>query len=130
MGYEIAGGLGVKLADPDREVWVMVGDGSFLMMHTEIVTMVQEGIKVNIIVVDNHGYASIGALSKSVGSDGFGTKYRHRTDSGHLDGETLPIDLQKIVKASAHMSSRRPRGKNSRRLLKRRKRLKTALCVL
>jgi len=95
MGYEIAGGLGVKLADPDREVWVMVGDGSFLMMHTEIVTMVQEGIKVNIIVVDNHGYASIGGLSKSVGSDGFGTKYRYRTDSGHLDGETLPIDFAK-----------------------------------
>ena len=55
MGYEIAGGMGVKLADPEREVWVMVGDGSFLMMHTEIVTMVQEGLKVNIIVLDNHG---------------------------------------------------------------------------
>ena len=65
MGYEIAGGMGVKLADPDREVWVMVGDGSFLMMHTEIVTMVQEGLKVNIVVLDNHGHASIGALSKS-----------------------------------------------------------------
>lgn len=95
MGYEIAGGLGVKMADPDREVYVMVGDGSFLMMHTEIVTMVQEGIKVNIVVVDNHGYASIGGLSKSVGSDGFGTKYRHRTESGQLDGETLPIDFAK-----------------------------------
>ncbi|MCY3864428.1 MAG: 3D-(3,5/4)-trihydroxycyclohexane-1,2-dione acylhydrolase (decyclizing) [Chloroflexi bacterium] len=95
MGYEIAGGLGVKMADPEREVWVMVGDGSFLMMHTEIVTMVQEGIKVNIIVLDNHGHASIGGLSKSVGSDGFGTKFRYRTDSGHLDGETLPIDFAK-----------------------------------
>lgn len=95
MGYEIAGGLGVKLADPDGEVWVMVGDGSFLMMHTEIVTMVQEGIKVNIVVLDNHGYSSIGGLSKSVGSDGFGTKYRYRTDSGQLDGETLPIDFAK-----------------------------------
>ena len=67
MGYEVAGGLGVKMADPEREVYVMVGDGSFLMMHTEIVTMVQEGIKVNIIVIDNHGYASIGALSKECG---------------------------------------------------------------
>ncbi len=95
MGYEIAGGMGVKLAEPEREVWVLVGDGSFLMMHTEIVTMVQEGLKVNIIVVDNHGFASIGALSKSVGSDGFGTKYRYRTGSGHLDGETLPIDFAK-----------------------------------
>ena len=93
MGYEIAGGMGVKMADPEREVWVMVGDGSFLMMHTEIVTMAQEGIKVNIIVLDNHGHASIGGLSKSVGSDGFGTKYRYRSDSGHLDGETLPIDF-------------------------------------
>ena len=95
MGYEIAGGMGVKLADPEREVWVMVGDGSFLMMHTEIVTMVQEGLKVNIIVLDNHGHASIGGLSKSVGSDGFGTKYRYRSDSGHLDGDTLPIDFAK-----------------------------------
>ena len=95
MGYEIAGGMGVKMADPEREVWVMVGDGSFLMMHTEIVTMVQEGIKVNIIVVDNHGHASIGGLSKSVGSDGFGTKFRYRGESGQLDGETLPIDFSK-----------------------------------
>ena len=95
MGYEIAGGMGVKMADPEREVWVMVGDGSFLMMHTEIVTMVQEGIKVNIIVLDNHGHASIGGLSKSVGADGFGTKYRYRSDSGHLDGDTLPIDFAK-----------------------------------
>ena len=95
MGYEIAGGMGVKMADPEREVWVMVGDGSFLMMHTEIVTTVQEGIKVNIIVVDNHGHASIGGLSKSVGGDGFGTKYRYRSESGQLDGETLPIDFAK-----------------------------------
>ncbi|MFN8374441.1 MAG: 3D-(3,5/4)-trihydroxycyclohexane-1,2-dione acylhydrolase (decyclizing) [Anaerolineae bacterium] len=93
MGYEIAGGMGVKMADPDREVYVMVGDGSFLMMNSEIVTMVQEGLKVTIIVIDNHGYASIGGLSKSVGSDGFGTKYRYRTESGQLDGETLPIDF-------------------------------------
>jgi 3D-(3,5/4)-trihydroxycyclohexane-1,2-dione acylhydrolase (decyclizing) len=93
MGYEIAGGMGVKLADPDREVYVMVGDGSFLMMNSEIVTMVQEGIKVNIIVLDNHGFASIGGLSKSVGSDGFGTKYRYRSENDQLDGETLPIDF-------------------------------------
>ena len=95
MGYEIAGGMGVKMAEPERDVWVLVGDGSFLMMHTEIVTMVQEGIKVNIIVVDNHGHASIGGLSKSVGSDGFGTKFRYRSESGQLDGMTLPIDFAK-----------------------------------
>ncbi|MCY4525780.1 MAG: 3D-(3,5/4)-trihydroxycyclohexane-1,2-dione acylhydrolase (decyclizing) [Anaerolineaceae bacterium] len=93
MGYEIAGGMGQRMADPEREVYVFVGDGSYLMMNSEIVTMVQEGIKVNFIVMDNHGFASIGGLSNAVGSDGFGTKYRYRTDSGHLDGETLPIDF-------------------------------------
>ncbi len=80
MGYEIAGGLGVKLAAPDREVYVMVGDGSFLMMAQEIVTAVQEGVKLNIVLVQNHGFASIGALSESVGSQRFGTKYRTRED--------------------------------------------------
>jgi 3D-(3,5/4)-trihydroxycyclohexane-1,2-dione acylhydrolase (decyclizing) len=104
MGYEIAGGLGVKLADPERDVYVMVGDASFLMMNSEIVTMVQEGIKVNIILIDNHGYASIGGLSKSVGSDGFGTKYRYRTASDQLDGDTLPIDYAAICRGmGAHV---------------------------
>ncbi len=93
MGYEIAGGMGAKLAAPEREVYVMVGDGSYLMMNSEIATMTQEGIKVIIVVLDNHGFASIGGLSKSVGSDGFGTKYRRRTESGHLDGDVLPIDF-------------------------------------
>jgi 3D-(3,5/4)-trihydroxycyclohexane-1,2-dione acylhydrolase (decyclizing) len=92
MGYEIAGGMGVAMAAPDRDVYVMVGDASFLMMHTEIVTMVQEKLKVIIVLLDNHGYASIGGLSKGLGSDGFGTKYRYRTDSDQLDGETLPVD--------------------------------------
>lgn len=104
MGYEIAGGIGVKMADPEREVYVMVGDGSYLMMSTEIVTAVQEGIKINIILVDNHGYASIGALSKAVGSDGFGTKYRFRTEGGHLDGQTLPVDYaQNMASLGAHV---------------------------
>ncbi len=93
MGYEIAGGLGAKLAAPTRTIYVMVGDASYLMMNSEIVTAAQEGIKFVIILIDNHGYASIGGLSKSVGSDGFGTKYRYRSDSGQLDGETLPIDF-------------------------------------
>ncbi|MDX2161998.1 MAG: 3D-(3,5/4)-trihydroxycyclohexane-1,2-dione acylhydrolase (decyclizing) [bacterium] len=106
MGYEIAGGLGVKLADPARDVYVMVGDASFLMMNSEIVTMVQEGVKVVIIVIDNHGYASIGGLSKSVGSDGFGTKFRYRTASDHLDGETLPLDFAAICAGmGAHVIS-------------------------
>jgi len=93
MGYEIAGGLGVKLAAPEREVYVMVGDGSYLMMAQEIVTAIQEGVKLTVVLVNNHGYGSIGALSTSLGSDGFGTRYRYRDDSGALGGETLPVDL-------------------------------------
>jgi 3D-(3,5/4)-trihydroxycyclohexane-1,2-dione acylhydrolase (decyclizing) len=99
MGYEIAGGLGVKMAAPDREVYVLVGDGSYLMLAQELVTAVQERIKIVVIVVDNHGYASIGGLSRSLGSEGFGTHYRYReSDSLGLDregpqGDTLPIDL-------------------------------------
>jgi 3D-(3,5/4)-trihydroxycyclohexane-1,2-dione acylhydrolase (decyclizing) len=94
MGYEIAGGLGVKMADPSREVYVMVGDGSYLMMSSEIVTSIQEGIKLNIVLLDNHGFSSIGGLSKAVGCNGFGTDYKHRTAaSGQLDGTYLPVDL-------------------------------------
>ncbi|HEU0138407.1 MAG TPA: 3D-(3,5/4)-trihydroxycyclohexane-1,2-dione acylhydrolase (decyclizing) [Bryobacteraceae bacterium] len=93
MGYEIAGGLGVKMADPSREVYVMVGDGSFLMMSSEIATSVQEGYKLNIVVLDNHGFSSIGGLSQAIGSHGFGTDYRHRTESGQLDGEHVPVDF-------------------------------------
>jgi len=92
MGYEIAGGLGIRMAQPEREVYVMVGDASYLMLNTEIVTAVQERVKITIILIDNHGYASIGGLSKAVGCDGFGTKYRYRTPSGQLDGDVLPID--------------------------------------
>lgn len=93
MGYEVAGGIGVAMADPDRDVFVMVGDGSYLMMATELVTAVQEGVKVIVVLVQNHGFASIGALSESLGSQRFGTRYRSRTASGRLDGPLLPIDL-------------------------------------
>ncbi|GED89504.1 3D-(3,5/4)-trihydroxycyclohexane-1,2-dione acylhydrolase (decyclizing) [Streptomyces sp. 6-11-2] len=94
MGYEIAGGLGVKMAAPDREVVVLVGDGSYLMMAQEIATAVAERLKLVVVLVQNHGYASIGALSESVGADRFGTRYRYRDPAtGHLDGDTLPVDL-------------------------------------
>ena len=103
MGYEIAGGLGVKMAAPDREVFVMVGDGSYLMMAQEIVTAVAEGIKLTIVLVQNHGYQSIGALSESVGSQRYGTKYRYRgTD------EKLPVDL-----AANAAQPRRPRDRHA-----------------
>ncbi|WP_405538948.1 3D-(3,5/4)-trihydroxycyclohexane-1,2-dione acylhydrolase (decyclizing) [Streptomyces sp. NBC_00075] len=94
MGYEVAAGVGAKMADPSREVVVLVGDGSYLMMAQEIVTMVSEGLKVIVVLVQNHGFASIGALSESLGSQRFGTKYRYRDgDSGQLDGDVLPVDL-------------------------------------
>jgi 3D-(3,5/4)-trihydroxycyclohexane-1,2-dione acylhydrolase (decyclizing) len=94
MGYEIAGALGIKMAAPDREVFALVGDGSYLMMSSEIVTAVAEGIKLNLVLVQNHGFASIGALSESVGSQRFGTRYRYRDPAtGRFDGDTLPVDL-------------------------------------
>ena len=92
MGYEIAGGLGAKLAAPEREVYVLVGDGSYLMMAQELVTAVQEGIRIIVVLLDNHGHASINALSQATGVDGFGTLYRYRRD-GLLTGDPLPVDL-------------------------------------
>jgi 3D-(3,5/4)-trihydroxycyclohexane-1,2-dione acylhydrolase (decyclizing) len=94
MGYEIPGAIGAKLADPSREVFVFLGDGTYLMMPTEITTSVQEGIKIIIVLVDNYGFASIGSLSRSLGQSGFGTRYRMRNaDSGQLDGETVTVDF-------------------------------------
>jgi 3D-(3,5/4)-trihydroxycyclohexane-1,2-dione acylhydrolase (decyclizing) len=94
MGYEVAAGIGAKMACPDREIFVMVGDGNYLMMNNELVTSIQEGIKFIIILLNNNGYGSIGALSESVGSQRFGTKYRYRDEkTGLLTGETLPVDF-------------------------------------
>jgi len=97
MGFEIAGGLGAKMAEPSREVYVLVGDGSYLMMSSEIVTSIQEGYKLTIVLMDNAGFKSIGALSRSLGQAGFGTRYVYPTD-GVLAGDTttadtLPVDL-------------------------------------
>jgi 3D-(3,5/4)-trihydroxycyclohexane-1,2-dione acylhydrolase (decyclizing) len=91
MGYEIAGGLGVKMADPSREVYVLVGDGSYLMMAQEIVTSLQENVKLNIVVFDNHGFSSIGGLSRACGSGGFGTRYQYR-DQGK-PGAVISVDF-------------------------------------
>jgi len=94
MGYEIAGGLGVKLADPDREVYVMVGDGSYLMMNTELVTSIAEGKKINLVVVDNSGFQCIRGLQMSCGSPSFGNELRYRNPAtNRLDGDLVPIDF-------------------------------------
>jgi 3D-(3,5/4)-trihydroxycyclohexane-1,2-dione acylhydrolase (decyclizing) len=91
MGYEIAGGFGVKMADPSRDVYVLVGDGSYLMMAQEIVTSLQENVKLNIVLFDNHGFSSIGGLSRACGSGGFGTRYEYR-DHGSA-GKVIPVDF-------------------------------------
>jgi 3D-(3,5/4)-trihydroxycyclohexane-1,2-dione acylhydrolase (decyclizing) len=91
MGYEISGGLGVKMAAPDREVYVMVGDGSYLMMAQEIVTSLQEGYKLTIVILDNHGFSSIGGLTRACGNKGMGTEYRYRSN-GQLEGDLIPVD--------------------------------------
>src|SRR2546422_2806625 len=93
MGYEIAGGLGAKMAAPDRDVYVMVGDGSYLMMNSEIVTSIQENYKLIIVLLDNHGFKSIGALSRSLGQDGFGTRYA-APHNGVLPGDSAGADVQ------------------------------------
>ena len=99
MGYEIPGALGAKLADPSREVYVFLGDGTYLMAPSEIVTAVQEHIKIIIVLVDNKGFASIGGLSRSLGMSGFGTSYRQRSgNSHHLDGPFIEVDYA----ANAH----------------------------
>lgn len=97
MGYEIAGGLGVKMADPDREVYVMVGDGSYLMMNTDLITSIQEGYKLTVVLMDNSGFRSIGALSRSLGQEGFGTRYVYpdQVEAAHRNGQSydsLPAD--------------------------------------
>jgi 3D-(3,5/4)-trihydroxycyclohexane-1,2-dione acylhydrolase (decyclizing) len=96
MGYEIAGGLGARMAAPDREVYVMVGDGSFLMMSSEITTAVQEGIKLIVVVVDNNGFSSVGRVSEQVGAEGFGCHYRYRGPSGAYDGPEMQLDFVKL----------------------------------
>ncbi|GHB40571.1 3D-(3,5/4)-trihydroxycyclohexane-1,2-dione acylhydrolase (decyclizing) [Streptomyces cirratus] len=93
MGYEIPAAIGTALAAPGRPVWALVGDGTYLMNPTEIVTAVQEGVPVKIVILDNHGYASIGGLSGAVGGEGFGTAYRFRAADGAYTGAPLPVDL-------------------------------------
>lgn len=96
MGYEIAGGLGVKMADPSREVYVLVGDGSYLMLNNELVTTIQEGYKITVVLVDNHGYQCIRGLQASTGTAPFGNELRYRDpQTDRLTGAYIPIDFVK-----------------------------------
>ncbi len=105
MGYECAAGIGAKMACPDREIFVMVGDGNYLMMNNEIVTAIQEKVKVTIILLNNNGFGSIGGLSQSIGSDRFGTRYRYRDEkTGQLTGEKLPVNFAQNARSlGAHV---------------------------
>lgn len=98
MGYEIAGALGVKLAEPDKEVYAMTGDGSYLMLHSELVTSLQEGKKINVLLFDNSGFGCINNLQMENGMDSFGTEFRKRNPvTGKLDGPVMTIDYAKAA---------------------------------
>ena len=97
MGYEICGALGAKLAAPDKDVYTMVGDGSFLMLHSELYTAVQEKAKINVMLFDNEGWGCIENLQNNQGTDTFGTRFTRRTESGFLDGEVIMTDYAKIA---------------------------------
>lgn len=92
MGYEISGALGVKLAEPDREVYALVGDGSYQMLHSELVTSLQENKKINVILLDNMGFGCINNLQMEQGLDSMATEFRYRGPEGQLSGELIGID--------------------------------------
>jgi 3D-(3,5/4)-trihydroxycyclohexane-1,2-dione acylhydrolase (decyclizing) len=94
MGYEIPAAIGIKMADPSRDVYAMIGDGNYLMMSPEIVTSIQEGIKIVVILLDNHGFASIGGLSQSLGCERFGTRLQSRGSDGNISGPVLPVRFE------------------------------------
>ena len=103
MGYEIAGGLGAKMAAPERDVYVIVGDGTYLMLSSELVTSVQEGVKLIVLLWDNGGFKSIGSLSRSLGLDGFGTRFIQPEDGvlvGDSAGDTVePLQIDFAMNA-------------------------------
>jgi 3D-(3,5/4)-trihydroxycyclohexane-1,2-dione acylhydrolase (decyclizing) len=130
MGYEIAGGLGVKMAAPDRDVYVLVGDGSYLMMAQEIVTSLQENYKLNIILLDNHGFSSIGGLSRACGNRGMGTEYRYRRN-GKLEGDPIRVDFVANAKSlGAHAVRAQTREELRKALVEARDRVQTSVIVV
>jgi len=130
MGYEISGGMGVRMAAPDRDVYVMVGDGSYLMMAQEIVTAVQEGIKLIIVLLDNHGFSSIGGLSRACGNRGMGTEYRYRRN-GKLEGDSIPVDFVGNAQSlGAHAVRAKTRDDLRKALIEARQRKDTSVVVI
>jgi 3D-(3,5/4)-trihydroxycyclohexane-1,2-dione acylhydrolase (decyclizing) len=130
MGYEIAGGLGVKMAAPDREVYVLVGDGSYLMMAQEIVTSLQEDIKLNIVVLDNHGFSSIGGLSRACGNRGMGTDYKYRRGAGY-EGDLIAVDFTaNAASLGAYAVRTKTREEFAHALAEIRKQTKTSVVVV
>jgi len=130
MGYEISGGMGVRMAAPDRDVYVMVGDGSYLMMAQEIVTAVQEGIKLIIVLLDNHGFSSIGGLSRACGNRGMGTEYRYRRN-GKLEGDSIPVDFVGNAQSlGAHAVRAKTRDDLRKALIEARQRKDTSMVVI
>jgi 3D-(3,5/4)-trihydroxycyclohexane-1,2-dione acylhydrolase (decyclizing) len=130
MGYEIAGALGTKVAYPEREVYVLIGDGSYLMMAQEIVTAIQEDYKLNIVLLDNHGFSSIGGLSRSCGNEGMGTEYRHRRN-GKYDGDNLPVDFAANAASLGAWTARARTGEELKTALRgMRKESRTAVVVI
>ena len=94
MGYEVAGSLGAKMAEPDKQVYTMLGDGSYIMLHSELLTSIQEGYKINILLFDNNGFQCIHNLQNAQGTDSFGNEFRYRSsESGRLTGKYIPIDF-------------------------------------
>ena len=130
MGYEIAAGIGAKLAATDREVYVMVGDASFLMMNSEIATAAQEGLKMIVIIVDNQGFSSVGRVSEQVGSEGFGCHYRARGASGWYDGEPLTVDFASICRGLGADAIRATTREDFSQALKEARASTTTTCII
>jgi 3D-(3,5/4)-trihydroxycyclohexane-1,2-dione acylhydrolase (decyclizing) len=130
MGYEISGGMGVKMAAPDRDVYVMVGDGSYLMMAQEIVTCLQEGYKLTIVLLDNHGFSSIGGLSRACGNAGMGTEYLYRRN-GKLEGDPIAVDFVANAQSLGACAVRAKTREHLRReLIEAKKRPQTTVVVI
>jgi 3D-(3,5/4)-trihydroxycyclohexane-1,2-dione acylhydrolase (decyclizing) len=98
MGYEVSAALGAKIACPEQEVYSMCGDGSFLLMHSELITSLQEGKKINVLLFDNAGFGCINNLQMSNGIGNLATEFRYRDEKGGLNGGIMPIDYAMVAR--------------------------------